>query len=265
MTDFELLEIQAATMFVTAGGRILRENDPDHSSGPRLYLGGCASGNIVRIRHDVDDKTARAVAALAAQEPPLIDADPRLGTSTNTSACSKPRSRYGSQRSDSSTTCPATSPMSSGGMCPLPFRRPRRGRLLSALAVQGMPEALVEVGFVAVTDFWEPWCVAFCAGEIASIAFAARLGLAGADTGLNTMPRFQGQGFGPAVTAAWASHPSLRERTLFYSTDRTNRASRRVAEKLGLWFIGASRSWRRARLSRDRDRDTVSASPGSVW
>jgi RimJ/RimL family protein N-acetyltransferase len=242
VTDFELIEIQAATMFVPAAdGRMLRENDPDQSPGPRLYLGGCASGNIVRIRHDVGDETARAITGLAAEEPPLIESDhpPRhLNEYVRLLEAEEPvRERAvglvyhlpsdiaHKHRRDVPFTFSAT---------------PEGDRLLSALAEQGMPQALVEVGFVAVTDFWEPWCVAFHGAEIASIAFAARLGPDGADAGLNTMPRFRGQGFGPAVTAAWASHPSLRERTLFYSTDRTNRASRRVAEKLSLRFIGAS-------------------------
>lgn len=242
MTDFELLEIQAATMFVPAAGdRILRENDPDRSPGPRLYLGGCVTGNIVRIRHDVGDETARAITALAAEEPPLLDADhpPRH---LNEYVCLLEAEEPVRERAAGLVY------QLSGGIAyerrqdvPITFSgTPEGDRLLQALAEQGMLRTLVEVGFVAVTEFWEPRCVGFSGGEIASIAFAARLGPAGADAGLNTMPRFRGQGFGPAVAAAWASHPSLSGRTLFYSTDRTNRASRSVAEKLGLRFIGAS-------------------------
>ena len=74
--DGDLLAVQVATLFVlTESGQILHENDPDRSAGPRLYLAGCESGNVVRIRHDVGDETARAIDALVADEPPLRDQD----------------------------------------------------------------------------------------------------------------------------------------------------------------------------------------------
>jgi hypothetical protein len=48
MSDIELLSIQFQTLFLTTGsGRIERENDPDHSQGPRLYLAGYVSGLVV--------------------------------------------------------------------------------------------------------------------------------------------------------------------------------------------------------------------------
>ena len=72
--DPDLLAVQVATLFVlTESGRIQHENDPDRSPGPCLYLGGCESGNIVRIRDDVGEDTARAIGALVADEPPLSE------------------------------------------------------------------------------------------------------------------------------------------------------------------------------------------------
>jgi predicted GNAT family acetyltransferase len=103
-----------------------------------------------------------------------------------------------------------------------------------------MPEALVALGFVDVGEFWAPWCVALEGDEIASIAFAARLGPAGAETGVATVPALRGRGFAAAATAGWASLPALDGRTLFYSTSRTNLSSQRVAQRLGLRFIGAT-------------------------
>src|ERR1700704_5134757 len=72
--DGELLAVQTATLFVlTDSGRIQHENAPDRSPAPRLYLAGCASGNVVRIRHDVGAQTALAIERLAADEPPMAD------------------------------------------------------------------------------------------------------------------------------------------------------------------------------------------------
>lgn len=66
-----LLEVDVATCFVMSGSqRIERENDPDHSPGPRLFFAGCAGGKLVRIRHDVSDQTAQSILAIAEEEPP---------------------------------------------------------------------------------------------------------------------------------------------------------------------------------------------------
>jgi hypothetical protein len=49
--DYELLTIKAAAGFVMSdSGRLLLENAPDQSAAPRLYLTGCRSGNILRLR-----------------------------------------------------------------------------------------------------------------------------------------------------------------------------------------------------------------------
>ena len=117
---------------------------------------------------------------------------------------------------------------------------PKGDALVARLAKDGMPPSLVEAGFNDLSDFWEPWCVALSGGEIASIAFAARLGPRAADIGVHTMRGFRGRGFAAAATAAWSALPILRERTLFYSTHRDNLSSRRVIARLGLPFLGES-------------------------
>jgi hypothetical protein len=59
VADDGLLAIDFRTLFVLApGGRIERENDPDHSPGPRFWLAGCASGNVSGDRFDVSEGVA---------------------------------------------------------------------------------------------------------------------------------------------------------------------------------------------------------------
>jgi predicted GNAT family acetyltransferase len=99
---------------------------------------------------------------------------------------------------------------------------------------------MMAAGFKRVADFWEPWCVALDGDEIASIALAARLGEVGAEVGFYTFPKYRRRGLAAAVTASWASIPSLNKRALFYSTSKSNLSSRRVAARLGLRLIGAS-------------------------
>jgi RimJ/RimL family protein N-acetyltransferase len=103
-----------------------------------------------------------------------------------------------------------------------------------------VPAGFAEMGFVDVSDFWDPWCVALQDGEVASVAFAARLSETGASLGLATQPEFRGKGYAAAATAGWTRAPALRSRALFYGTDPTNISSRRVAARLGLRFLGAS-------------------------
>jgi hypothetical protein len=117
---------------------------------------------------------------------------------------------------------------------------PEGDALVARLAKDGMPPSLVEAGFNDLSDFWEPWCVALIGGEIASIAFAARLGPGAADIGVHTMREFRGRGFATAATAAWSALPMLQTRTLFYSTHRDNRSSQRVIARLELPFLGES-------------------------
>src|SRR6201999_1554917 len=106
------------------------------------------------------------------------------------------------------------------------------------------PPELFAMGFTDIGEFWAPWSAVFCDGEIASLAFAARLGDDAADLGLITVPAFRGRGLGTAATAAWTNHPALPGRTLFYGTDIGNRCSQRVTERLGLRFVGSNCSIR---------------------
>jgi predicted GNAT family acetyltransferase len=101
-----------------------------------------------------------------------------------------------------------------------------------------MPKALVDAGFLSISDLWPPWCVALDAGEIASVAFAARTAERSTAVGVYTFPGFRGRGLAAAVTAKWSSLPSLAGRALFYSTTADNTASRHVIARLRLPAIG---------------------------
>src|SRR5215210_5580732 len=70
-----VLGVQAVTLFeLTESGRLRRENSPNRSTAPRMWLAGSAAGNVARVRADVGAETAEAIDALARREPPLTDA-----------------------------------------------------------------------------------------------------------------------------------------------------------------------------------------------
>ncbi|HME68880.1 MAG TPA: hypothetical protein VKM54_03330 [Myxococcota bacterium] len=60
---------------ISSSERIERENDPDCSSGPRLFFAGCPQGNIAGVRRDVRDQIALSLLAIAAEEPRWRDPD----------------------------------------------------------------------------------------------------------------------------------------------------------------------------------------------
>jgi hypothetical protein len=240
MDDRDLLELQAATIFApTDSGRILRTNAPDHAAGPRLYLAGCTSGNVVRLRHDVADRTAQAIERLAADEPPLChphSTPVHLDGYLQLLAAEAPV-----EQCEAGLTWTFPDHLDFEHPAPLVRSDTAAGdRLLARLTEEGMPDALVTAGFADVGEFWTPWCVALQGDEIAAIAFSVGAGPANAETGVYAFPAFRGRGFAAAATAGWASLPALSGRTLFYSTSRSNVSSQRVVQRLGLRFLGAS-------------------------
>ena len=238
--DLDLLALDVATLFVLSESkRIERVNSPDGEAGPRVFLAGCRGGNLVRLRQDVGDTVARDIAAVVKNEPPWFDA-------------ASPPPCLSDLASLLSREAPVTA-INRGIVYVLPngLRREVSAPLVSAedaegqallqgLASEGMPRAFREAGFLAVADFWPPWCAALEGAEIAAIAFAARLGDRGAEVGVFTFPGHRGRGLAAAVTARWSSLAALAGRRLFYSTLTTNRSSQRVAQRLGLTTLGAT-------------------------
>jgi GNAT acetyltransferase-like protein len=238
--DLRLLRVDLDTMFVmSASGRIERENDPDRSPGPQLFFAGCPFGNVARVRYDVDDRAAQRVLDLAAKAPPWRDLD------SLPAGVEKIVELLSGDQPAEALVAHLIYKLPNGLRYehPAPIVRgdsPEGRTMLARLAERGMPEYMVDAGFKDTRDLWEPWCVALDGGEIASIAFAARLSAVGAEVGVYTFPKYRGRGFAAAVTASWASLESLNRRALFYSTAKSNRSSQRVASRLGLRRIGSS-------------------------
>jgi hypothetical protein len=222
---------------LSAEGRILRENDPDRSPGPRAFFAGCAEGNLCHLHQDLPPPVADEAAALFAAEPAWVDPDARP-------AClDRAADRLGSPGAAASCEISLiyALPHHPAGADPGRFvcSGTNEGQaLLADLRRTGMPRHMVEAGFLGLADFWEPWCMALEDGVIAAIAFAARLGDRGAAVGVYTFPGFRGRGLAAAVTERWSSLPALSGRMLFYSTTVSNRSSQGVAARLGLQRFG---------------------------
>ncbi|MGB6537230.1 MAG: GNAT family N-acetyltransferase [Xanthobacteraceae bacterium] len=228
------LAVAVATKFVLSSSeRILRENDPDRSPGPRLFVAGCPMGNLTHVRHDVSDRTAEQMLHLLAAEPPWSNPEAlpsRLLEVMDLLAREMPVTSveasliYALPRQEPAETAPRF--ICSGS--------DEGAALLGRFQQAGLPRHLIDAGFVSVCDFWPPWCVALDGDAIAAFAFAARLGLRGAEIGVYTFPGWRSRGLAATVTAKWSSLPVLSGRELFYSANVSNTSSQRVAGRLGL-------------------------------
>jgi|GEM_PF-545309 len=249
MDDLHRLKFDVAAAFVISdSGRIERgparhlgprqESTEEIGPGPRLFFAGCAVGNILHVRDDMDDQTALRVLAVAENEPPWRDPEvpPHcLDEIVDLLSRSAPVEIVGPEvvfdlphglRYEHSATI-VRSDTAEGE------------QLLGRLMKKGLPQSLLDAGFLSLEDFWWPWCVALEGSDIASMAFAPRLTERSAEIGVFTFPPFRGRGLAAAVTASWSALESLNDRALIYSTRTTNRSSRSVAARLRLRSIGA--------------------------
>lgn len=237
LSTWSLINTELRARFrLTPEGRIEREADPDGSPGPLMFIAGCDSGNLVSFGHGLPHDVVDALNALAITEPPLStpgSAPVHLERYLHLLAPLGPVKAHPglSFHLPHRSPAPTTATLVSSGTV-------EGARLEADLTRDGMPPDLVEMGFRDVSDLWTPWCLALQDGRIASLAFAARLGEGGAELGLATLPAFRGRGLAAAATAGWSALPALADRTLFYSTAKSNLASQRVVAKLGLRFIG---------------------------
>jgi hypothetical protein len=232
------LKIDYRTLFrLRPDGRIERENDPDCSPGPRFWLAGCADGNIFGVHADVPKNSNDELASLVAAEPPFTH--PETPRYLNRYLSILGRYRPAAHNFGLIYELPQSLPYRSDARLIGSDSEEARD-FIHPLSPTGLCAGLFELGFRHVADFWPPWCVAVVDGEIASIAFAARLSDLGAELGLATAKAFRGRGFAAAATAGWSRLPSLQSRILFYSTNRDNSSSQRVATRLGLQLRGVS-------------------------
>lgn len=231
-----LVDIEVRARFqVSPAGRIEREAPPDGSPGPLLWLAGSPDGNAFAFGRQLPQDLTDELTALAASEPPLISSDAEPAHMATYLQLLTAQGELRVQRGLSFHLPPVAAP---DGFNFVSSGTPEGDRLLEDLAGGGMPADLVQLGFRDVSDLWAPWSLLLVEGQIASLAFAARLGPSCAELGLATSPAFRGRGLAAAATAGWSAHPNLAGWTLFYSTAQSNVASQRVAAKLGLRFIG---------------------------
>src|SRR5262249_41962484 len=159
---------------------------------------GCALGNVAAVRCDVGAEVAAEIAALAAAEP--------IFTTWNNPP------RYLDRYVDLLSRDAPVPQNTLGLIYKLPhhlmiqgdveliYDQSHEGQCFSEFVLrQGMPDGLAELGFRNASDLWRPWCVARVDGEVASVAFAARISEFGAELGVATVKALRGRGYAAAA------------------------------------------------------------------
>ncbi|MDX1648678.1 MAG: GNAT family N-acetyltransferase [Myxococcota bacterium] len=232
-TPLGWMELQTRALFVhDARGRLRARNEPGAAPPPRLFLGRTRVGALWRLAADLPPPLVRDLARLAAAERRVGDPsrDPerlavmreRLETHAPVEAIWRgPAFRFPEALPDA----PDTRVLD-------PSERAHAARRFA------WPEAASGSAEVRELAGRTPVVGAFAGGELASVCFAATGPAPAVEAGLATLPGFRGRGLGPRAVAAWASAVRREGRIPLYSTSADNRASRRVAGKLGLILYG---------------------------
>ncbi|MGH6992868.1 MAG: GNAT family N-acetyltransferase [Caulobacteraceae bacterium] len=238
LDDRRLIEIDLETLFVFSPvGRIESENDPPRSPGPRIALFASSAGLRLALGSGISARETADLHATVRAQPNWKDparAPACLALLSDLIGAPEVKETYLIHHLPHELSAfPASAQVARSG-------EPEGEALLARLAQEGVPPALARAGFTDAGEFWPPWCAALLEGEIAAVAFAARLSRTGAEIGVYALESHRRQGLASALTAAWSRHPMLAGRELFYSCALSNSASRAVARRLGLRLIGWS-------------------------
>jgi hypothetical protein len=231
-----VLKLHRSTVFsFDSRGRMVHENDPRHSRGKRFSFTGCPEGNLSVVRDDVSEGAARTLLGFLQAATPFIQDDrPPAGLAS----CLVALGVDGAiEDGHFGLLWKLPAGLRYGVVAELVTSGTVQADRLVERFTEVVPDSLKERGFREPADLWAPWCVAIVGDQVASIAQTVRKRLDGAEVGVDTAKEVRGRGLAAAATAGWSRHPELQDSTLFYSTGRTNVASRRVTDRLGLELI----------------------------
>ncbi|MGE3075339.1 MAG: GNAT family N-acetyltransferase [Dehalococcoidia bacterium] len=202
LADQELRRIELRTMFrFNLHGRITAINEPPWLPGPRIFRVTGGGETLIRIRDDVPESMARRW--LATEDEAQLK-----------SAVAEHRPVEAEYRGPAFVVPDIEAP---GGCEPVG----------SALRLH--PELLARGWKAGETG---PYVGVVRDGMVVSVCYSSRLSAEAAAAGVETASNYRGQGLAAEAVRGWAAAVQSTGRIAFYSTQWTNEASQRVAEKL---------------------------------
>ena len=229
ISDFELMVIQADTLFIhDAKGQLKFINEPvapEKYPAPRLFIGRTEVGSVYRFRYDLPTIICNQLEELIllASPPRGIAQQPDyLGTVKKILSSHAPVQRM--------YVGPA-------------FRFPDSlNRTTGVVSVDKHNAELLEFGFsdwIDELDHIQPCMGGLEERRIVSICCSVRKSSKAEEAGVETLVSYRGRGYAARVVVSWAQAVREKGRIPFYSTSWDNRASQRIAQKLGLISFGA--------------------------
>lgn len=217
-----LLARIARTLFThDAAGNLIDVNEPGGPRAPRFYLAWNERGVIWRVRHDVPLALAHRLSEIVAAQPGSDDLE-------HPPACTVPICAVLAEHA------PVAADLDGGIEYTFPDALDARGSTVAVTADRAgvLERWLPEWQCYATTGL--PLVAVLVDGAAVSVCACVRFPGTATEAGVETHRAFRGRGHAVAVTAAWAQ--AVRAHGMFplYGTSWRNRASQRVAAKLGL-------------------------------
>lgn len=226
-TARELMEMHVEALYTRDPDmrlRTINEPWPGEAPASRFFLGRTIEGTTVRrYRHDVPESLVQQLEQLCADEP-IVD-DLR----------SKPKHFAEFMRLLQGERFTA-------GPCFLVPEAVMPSQQIVRLNRENATE-LARGGFewlASEVDYAQPCKALVRGGQAVSVCRSVRITPQAHEAGLETSEAFRGKGYAAEVVAGWAAAVRMLGSLPLYSTSWENSASRRVAEKLGLFLYGAN-------------------------
>jgi RimJ/RimL family protein N-acetyltransferase len=240
-----LMALIARTLFThDASGRLVDVNEPGGPRAPRFHVLWDGRDLHWRVRHDLPAALVARLAAILAGHPVPRDLErlPAFAAAIRASLAEHGpvpdeligEFEYAFPEALDPPDAPAeiahrasSSLDASAGVVPVAVDN-------AAVLQRWLPE------WTNYTTSGLPMMAALVDGAAVAVAACVRFPGDATEAGIETHPLFRGRGYAAAVTAAWARAVRGRGLVPLYSTSWKNRASQRVAAKLGLIRVAAS-------------------------
>ena len=207
-------------------GQMVATNEPkpDQTIAPRLYLGRSDSGGVLRFRRGMQETTRAALRVLAAPElmPKDFNSEPvDQAAIEEILAAEQAIERVYSGPAFRFSDSPVSPP--------------------EVIRISPSNSQLLVPGFNWLADQLaarNPVMAMVVGGTAVSVCYSARVGPDASEAGVETLPEHRRHGYASAVAVAWAAAVRLGRQIPLCSTWWGNRASRRLACRLGLIQYG---------------------------
>ena len=228
MTDeLELMQMHVHALYThDERGRIVEVNVVEGGEAPRFFIGRTSKGNVIRVRHDVDDALASELARLASTE-------------EYSSALLEPP--YGATPYEEALRDVA--PVEHIETGPAYWVAQDLVRKPNAIRITSENRELLrtyQAPWLEDVVHCQPFVGVVHEGVVVSVCASVRITDRLHEAGVDTHPDFRGRGFAPHAVAAWARAVREANRIPSYSTSWKNTASQAVAAKLGLSRYGTT-------------------------